>query len=170
MHARSIESLENADLKESVNHLLRRLFHEHLLTFKEIFHDIQLFDGQQRIIFHLLHHEGDIQSNIAKLHGIKKATVNKAISSMEEKGLLTKVIDKSKTRSFKLFLTPKGMEMKEPIEEKINEIQEVILDGFSDDDQTILKEFLIKIIHNLADFRNSKPNKSEKGEGNPIQK
>lgn len=155
MHSHKIEDLEKVELKDSVSRLLRRLFHEHLLTFKEMFHDIKLFDGQQRILFHLLHHEGENQSDIAKSHGIKKATVNKAISSMEEKGLIEKRKDESKKRAFKLYLTDKGIEMKEPIEKKIKEIQEVILEGFSDADQTVLKAFLIKMIHNLSDFRGS---------------
>jgi DNA-binding MarR family transcriptional regulator len=72
------------------------------------------------------------------------------IQALEKRGYIDKFADPNDGRSFKLTLTKQGAELHDKAVEVALTLQEQLLTGFSDDDASIMRELLHRLIANVA--------------------
>lgn len=81
--------------------------------------------------------DGIRQEEIVEDIGIDKASVTRAIKSLEDNAYLTRTRNESDKRAFNLYLTEKAMEFKEISWKFLSEWELMISEGIDDKDKAI---------------------------------
>lgn len=84
--------------------------------------------------------------------GVDKASVNRAIKSLEEKKFITRERDTEDRRGIKLYLTKKALEFKEVNWEIISGWELILSDGITEEKKAIAFEVLEKMSRNADKF------------------
>lgn len=134
---------------DSFHHWLMKL---HLTFGKSVFAGAQkmgLTLGQPKILEFLDEVGSAEQKTIAQFCEIEPATVGGILQRMEESGLVTRTREKNNRRSVVVKLTAKGKEIAEEIQRQFDKWEEVALEGFSDDERKLFRDWLKKCYCNL---------------------
>lgn len=89
------------------------------------------------------------QREIAKILHIKPPTVNVSIQRLEKAGFLYKKPDEKDQRVTRIYMTEKGKEIKAKALERIHKNEAVMMEGFSEAEQCLLRRFLEQILVNI---------------------
>ena len=84
-----------------------------------------------------------------KILNIKPPTVNVSVQRLEKAGFLYKKPDEKDQRVTRIYLTEKGKETKAKALERIHKNEAVMLEGFSEAEQCLLRRFLEQILANI---------------------
>ncbi|MBQ5927854.1 MAG: MarR family transcriptional regulator [Oscillibacter sp.] len=106
---------------------------------------------QTHVLLYLTEHGPTTQSTLAEALGVKAPTANGVIDRMEEKGLLVRTVDERDARRRLVRLTEKGGTFVEELKECFDRAEEAIVQGFSREEQELLRSFLRRIIENLEE-------------------
>ena len=93
--------------------------------------------------------DGLSQREIAKILHIKPPTVNVSIQRLEKAGFLYKKPDEKDQRVTRIYMTEKGKEIKAKALERIHKNEAVMMEGFSEAEQCLLRRFLEQILVNI---------------------
>ncbi len=92
------------------------------------------FDGTMSIGYALLNvssEEGTAAMKIGPLMGLEPRSLTRLLKSMEEKGLITRQVDKNDKRSVRVLLTKQGKKMKEKSRETVLRFNEAVREEVS---------------------------------------
>lgn len=89
------------------------------------------------------------QKTIEERFSITKSTASKILKLMEQNGLIERVAVDNDARLKKIILTEEGIKVHQMIKDNLEEVQEVALTGFSDDERNQLFDYLERIKSNL---------------------
>ncbi|MBQ7828589.1 MAG: winged helix-turn-helix transcriptional regulator [Clostridia bacterium] len=105
------------------------------------------------IIGYLAHNQGrDIyQKDIEEHFSVRRSTVSRVVTLMEQKGLVVRENVDSDARLKRLVLTNKALEIHKSIESSLDEVENVIADGISEEDMEIFLRVAHKMMDNLND-------------------
>ena len=106
---------------------------------------------QTHVLLYLTEHGPPTQSTLAEALGVKAPTANGVIDRKEEKGLLVRTVDERDARRRLVRLTEKGGTFVEELKECFDRAEEAIVQGFSREEQELLRSFLRRIIENLEE-------------------
>lgn len=123
---------------------------------KKIFSSIKhlgLSLGQPKVLDYLFEHDGAIQKDIAGGCYIEPASLSIILTGMEKKGLIKRKISDENRRNMNVFMTKKGREICLVIREEIEKVEKDALKGLSENDITLLNNYL-KIINNNMEGKN----------------
>lgn len=118
---------------------------------------IHLTRSQWRVIAHLKHQDGQTQSELAERLLIEKAPVGTLIDKLEAAGLVKRKADPKDRRVNRIFITAKATPYFPEIEDSVNELLLLSMQGLSNNEQNQLLTLLEKIHLNLQDLRNQPP-------------
>ena len=96
----------------------------------------------------LVHSGRRTQKELVELTGMTKGTVSKAISSLEEKGLIVRV---RRGKGFEVEVTEQGRELMEEFDSLMGKIQRALLRDFSEEEVEKLDEFFRRMVKNLEE-------------------
>jgi DNA-binding MarR family transcriptional regulator len=105
--------------------------------------------GQFPFLRALYREDGVNQEALAKRLLFNKATIARAIHKLEREGYVYRTQDKSDGRANRIFLTPKGKEIKPFMDELSREWNSVLLSMLTEDECRMLKELMKKILSNV---------------------
>lgn len=106
------------------------------------------FDGTMSIGYALLNissDEGIAAMKIGPLMGLEPRSLTRLLKSMEEKGLITREVDKNDKRSVRVFLTREGKKMKEKSRETVLKFNEVVREEIPERKLNVFFEVLQEI-------------------------
>jgi DNA-binding MarR family transcriptional regulator len=86
---------------------------------------MELHPGQELILMHLHHRDGQTQSELVASVGVDHSTMSKALRRMQESGLIVRKPDKDDRRVSINHLTAKGEAMRGPIAAMWRELEDV---------------------------------------------
>ncbi len=130
------------DLPETISLLHRKMNKELNARLMEV----GLSNAQSRLL-KLLHAKGEMtQIDLCKELGLDKSTVAKALSRMENNGLITKMINPEDTRSYLVFPTAKAIGLLPRTREVLSGWTEDVTSGITEKE----KESLFKLIEQMA--------------------
>lgn len=124
--------------------------------------ELGIYPGQIPVLGLVAKKDGLSQRELAKILNIKPPTVNVSVQRLEKAGFLYKKPDEKDQRVTRIYLTEKGKETKAKALERIHKNEAVMLEGFSDAEQCLLRRFLEQILvniekiqpeENIADFK-----------------
>ena len=126
-----------------VDHLAKRIGDEHLKQ-------IDLTQSQADMII-LLAHESDKvfrQRDIERALNYSNPTVTGLLNRLEQKGFIVRRVDPEDSRARIISLTNKALEIIEEIYQSIRRTEQMLLDGFSEEEIEILQPLMARLANN----------------------
>jgi len=136
------------DLKESSSFLLAKVAIAHKNLLERSMGDLGLHGGQVFVLFALWEQDGLRQIDLAEALNVAPPTINKTLSGMVERGLVTRARYDDDARSTRIFLTDAGRAIKADVEQKWLELEEHISLDLTETERLILPQLLVKLLGN----------------------
>lgn len=136
-------------MKKSIDMLLNEVGHLSLYKSHLKLGKLELYKGQPPLLEILFEKDGITQKEILEQLRVTKATISKTVSRMVAKGFLTIKKDPNDKRITRIFLTEKGKNIKDDLEEIKLEMANTILVGFSEKEKKDFENLLKKVRKNL---------------------
>ena len=89
--------------------------------------------------------DGGTQLSLAEKTGMKAPTISITLRKMEKEGLVRRVVDENDLRKTHVYLSDKGRETTERLNEGINGINNIFVEGMSDEEA----DFFIKSLERI---------------------
>jgi DNA-binding MarR family transcriptional regulator len=128
------------------------MLENHTLFTKMVFDLLEnqnLTTGQPKVLGYLLRHDGAIQKDIATACQIEPATVTSLLSRMEKKHLVERRMKEGDRRFLCTYLTDLGRKKAVEVEKAFAQLEEIALDGFSEEEKEAFFTFLEDVNKNL---------------------
>jgi|UniRef100_A0A7V3YEW9 DNA-binding MarR family transcriptional regulator len=132
--------------------ILKRLFLIQRLHFHVLHRELEkhgLHPGQPPVIMIVARHEGITQNQVAEKLNLRPATVAIMLRRMEKAGLVHRKQDESDRRLQRVYLTEKGKSYYEFVSQKMERMEGIATQGFSEEEKFKLRNFLDRIITNF---------------------
>lgn len=139
----------NSDLYNTASKLMRLFRQRH----RQYLEQYNLFVGQPKILSTLNQHPGLSQQELTTLTQGVKETVSMSVRRLMKNGLIIREPDSVDKRKYSLYLTLTGKEVLETVEKGIKELNDNLLNGFSDKEISQLTFFIQRIIENMEDHQ-----------------
>jgi DNA-binding MarR family transcriptional regulator len=110
---------------------------------------LELYRGQAAVLSALWNEEGIAQTEIATRTWVSPATMTHALQRMERVGLIERRRDPEDQRRSRVYLTDAGQALEGPVKQAWADIEGKMLDGFSQEEQTQLRQLLMGMIANM---------------------
>lgn len=108
-----------------------------------------LTSGQPKILDYLRDHNGANQKEIAAACHIEPGSLTSVLNRMEENGLIERRMLDGNRRTFYIFMTEKGTQLKDIVEKNFVSIEEKAFRNISSEEQAAFMETFSKIYENL---------------------
>lgn len=118
---------------------------------RKVFRELNLTEGQPKVLTILKGMEGCQQKDLASACRVEPATMTSLLKLMEEKGLIRKescYVSGGK-RAYRIFLSEEGNRLADKVMKRLNEIEQMAFDGFTDEDRNKFMELFSKVTWNL---------------------
>jgi Transcriptional regulators len=115
-------------------------------------HRLQQYDltgSQLSVLFQLWKKDGLTQKEIQESLNIRAASVSGLVDTLSNKGFIVRKQDTEDARTKRLYLTKEGMHLQSLTMKIIEEIEDSITEGFSQDEKIILLCWIKKLYKNL---------------------
>lgn len=140
-------------MKDTLHYLLMAnhlTFQKFLLTGIK---NTELTPGQPKVLDFLRNHNGAVQKEIAEACHIDPATITSVLSGMEKNNLIIRKKQDGNRRNIHVYLTEKGKEHTEYVEEVFSTIEKKAFVGFETEEKELLNELLIRIYKNINEIK-----------------
>ncbi len=123
----------------------------HAEASRKVFVELDLTDGQPKVLYLLRRNDGYVQKDLAEFCGIRQSTLTVILEKMEK----TDLIRKEKTyvsgmkRAYKIYLTEKGRQKAEELEVEVEKLEEQAYIGFSEEEKDTILNLLAKVEKNM---------------------
>ncbi len=95
---------------------------------------LHLNHRQMVFMIHLYMKEGIHLEELARIYQVNRATVTRAIRSLEQEGYLRKRVDKANAKAYKLYVTEEGFAVRQRLMNAFNRWIDFLTEGFSDEE------------------------------------
>ena len=129
-------------LEECVNYLLTTAQHSVFLKMTEKLSAFDLTPIQYAVLYCLWESGKKSPKEIAERLKLENSTVSGILERMEKKGLIVRSISKEDRRFIQVFVTEKGASLEKDVLKAVEEVNDEVMSGFSEEDAEKLKEHL----------------------------
>ncbi len=135
------------ELTQCINYLLTTAQHSvfQYLSMKLTKYDIT--PSQYGVLSCLWQKEYATPKQISERLCLETSTISGVLDRMQKKNLIDRVVNKEDRREVRVMVTEKGKLLQEPIQKIIDEVNEEVLKGFTEEEVATLKQHL-KVIAN----------------------
>ena len=138
------------DFENTITYLLTPISNAYWAKLEKSMNEINLHSGQVFVLVALWKQDGQSQIELSKNLNVAPPTVNKMVKSLVESGFIQSQRDTKDTRIVRIFLTKKGNDCKNPIEEQWLKLEVQILSNFTETEKLILFDLFGKLKKNLT--------------------
>lgn len=135
---------------ESIGQLLILLQKAHRKAIAERLTALQLYPGQDGLLYHLSRNDGQTMSDLVERMGIRHPTLFTMVNRMETAGLIRKEKDGNDRRASRIFLTAKGRKQLAQLAQIWQEIEKRLTKGMHAEERNATKAALARLIDNLG--------------------
>ena len=124
----------------------------HLIMKKNFFARVQdttLTLGQPKVIDYLRDNDGSMQKDIANACCIEPASLTVVLNLMEKQGLIEKRMWNNNRKNLHIYLTDKGRELSDRVEEEFLELEKIMTEDFTKKEKEMFLASLEKVRKNL---------------------
>ena len=134
---------------DTIDFLLAQICHLHHHRAHELLEGIGLYRGQPPVLRALWEQEGLTHTELANRLDIAPATITKMLQRMEKAGFVQRRADLDDQRVSRVFLTEAGRAIQTELQGIFQKMEIETFNGFSQDEQKVLWQFLMQIRNNL---------------------
>ncbi len=138
--------IENAPPSLLINHI-SKAFSDRMRTKTEA---MGMSEGMRKIIFHLKHNDKLTQQELAKRCHLSTPAVSVTLQKMEADGLVLRRHDPEDRRTILLALTDAGNALDRKIIRSIEETEQEMLEGVTQEELQVLRPILLKMYKNFT--------------------
>ncbi|TQD26989.1 MarR family transcriptional regulator [Methanolobus vulcani] len=109
-----------------------------------------LGSGQFPFFMRLLHQDGVSQESLANMLRYDRATITRSLNKLEDQGYVIRKRDPKDKRAYCVYLTEEGQKMGPILMEIGANLNNVLLQGFSDEDKVMFISLVEKAAMNIA--------------------
>jgi len=115
------------------------------------FQELDLSDGQPKVLYMLRFIDGSVQKDLAKACDIKPSSMTVLLDGLEKKGYIRREETKVSggKRAFKVCLTESGKDMAEKVFWLIETIEDETFEGIAEEERLQLFDLLRRVRENL---------------------
>lgn len=135
---------------DNIGQLLIGLTKAHRKTISGRLAVLDLYPGQDGLLYHLSKNDGLTMTELVEKLKIKHPTLFTMVTRMETAGLIKKDKDKVDKRTSRIFLTNKGKTQIAALSQVWQDMEKQLLKGFSEAEISTAKSVLIKLTNNLT--------------------
>ncbi|MEF9991168.1 MAG: MarR family transcriptional regulator [Romboutsia sp.] len=143
-------------LDNSFPRIIRQLMHGHFLRVHYYLGNIELHPGQAKLLLMLREVSGLSQREICDKLNVKPSTITVMIKRMEKTNLIERKNDENDQRISRIFITQKGLEMSNELDDINEKIENECFIGFSEEEKKMATILLTKIRDNLNEYNKGK--------------
>jgi DNA-binding MarR family transcriptional regulator len=111
---------------------------------------INIHVGQENLVYRLAAEEGVSQTQLAGALCLDASTVTKMLLRLERDGVVERRSDSEDARILRVYLTPHGKALVQPVLDVWRQMEERITRGMSEAEILLLRRLLIHIQNNLS--------------------
>jgi DNA-binding MarR family transcriptional regulator len=143
---------EKQELDEiKIGGLMANIGRLHAKRAHQIMEQVGLYRGQAFLLMILSRQDGLTHSEIAEKLEVSPAAATKVIKRMEELNYLQRRSDPVDERVSRVFLEAEGRALNQRIKQAFDQIDRVLVNNLSPEEQSVLVELLLKMYHNLLE-------------------
>jgi DNA-binding MarR family transcriptional regulator len=131
--------------EDTVSFLLAKANVLHKNSIQKYANSVGLHSGQVFVMMELWKTDGQRQIDLAARVNLSPPTVNKILGGLLENDFVTRARYEDDARSTRIFLTPKGVQVREALEEAWEELEQQTLETLTDTEALMLKQLLQKL-------------------------
>lgn len=94
---------------------------------------------------------GASQEDLVSFFKLNKGTVAKGIKKLQEEGYILRKQNENDRRAYRLYLTEKGEELHTKSERSLQEFNNILTRGFSEEEQQLLQQLLQRVTANVLE-------------------
>jgi DNA-binding MarR family transcriptional regulator len=125
--------------------LLAKATTSHKNALQKYTNTVGLHSGQVFVMIELWKTDGQRQIDLAARLNLSPPTVNKILGGLLENDFVTRARYEDDARSTRIFLTQKGKDVRESLEQAWDELEHQTLAGLTDTEALMLKQLLQKL-------------------------
>lgn len=137
-------------MKTPFHFLLFKTFHAQRNHIRTDMDTYGLSPGQPKVLRYIATHKNCKLKDIAQECDVEPATVSKLLNDLEDLGMLTRKIDPKNKRAYQLCITEKGSIALTKWNLHCDEVEELSLKGFDEQEKEQFKSYLSRMYHNLS--------------------
>jgi len=134
---------------QKLDFLLGHVCHLYRGRVHALFEELGLYRGQPPVLHALWEQEGLTHSELAARLHVQPATMTKMIRRMERAGFVERCSDPADQRVSRVYLTPAGRAIRVDVERIWERLRQELFEGFTLEEQVLLRRFLLQIRDNL---------------------
>ena len=131
--------------EDTVSFLLAKANVLHKNSIQKYANSVGLHSGQVFVMMELWKTDGQRQIDLAARVNLSPPTVNKILGGLLDNDFVTRARYEDDARSTRIFLTPKGVQVREALEEAWEELEQQTLETLTDTEALMLKQLLQKL-------------------------
>lgn len=139
------------DYTRCINFLLTISQHEVFLIFSEHLSEFGITRGQYGVLACLWKHETLTPKEIANILRVENSTISGVLDRMQKRGLIDRILDPNNRRSIRVKPTAAGMAIKEPVQKRIEELNDMVFKEFTPQEREEVLNLLTRIGKVCAD-------------------
>ena len=140
----------NISIENTVGYTLASVCRLHRQRANELMKEIGLHVGQEMLLSALCKAEGMTQTELAECLMIQAATVTNSLRRLERDGIVERNTDLEDKRISRVYLTDKGRELINLVEEKWKKLEEQTFNNLSPEERILLRRLLLQAYQNLS--------------------
>lgn len=137
-------------ISESIGALLVQICRAHRNKAHELLSRIDLYPGQEFLLINLRSHDGLTHTEIAENLCVQPATLSKMLDRLVKTGLVQRKMDPDDQRVSRVYLTEKGRDLLQPIEDVWDELEKVSFANLTLEERLLLRRILRQVYENLG--------------------
>lgn len=110
--------------------------------------ELGITTGQYLYVVSICENEGVSQEKLGEIIGINKSTTAKVISQLIEEGYVSRQQDPEDKRGYKVYPTEKAKKLYPMIIQVLDQWNELLMDGFSQEEQKTLFHLMSRVEEN----------------------
>jgi DNA-binding MarR family transcriptional regulator len=129
--------------------LVLQFLRQHFTRLHSLSEEIGVYRGQPPLLRTIADNEGCAQSLLSEQLHLTPATVTRMLQRMQHAGLLERRPDPEDQRVTRVYLTPAGHAIQGAILQRMQQVSDEMLAGFSEQEQEQLSSYLARMRDNL---------------------
>jgi MarR family transcriptional regulator, organic hydroperoxide resistance regulator len=139
-----------SQIRDSLGFQLLLAHKAHRARAEAALNQLGLHTGQEMLLLRLWSEEGIPQSLLAAAMGVEPPTATKMLQRMERAGLIERRPDPDDARISRVYLTPRGRALEQPVLEVWKQLEAQTVAGLSPTEQALLRRLLMQVAANLS--------------------
>ena len=134
---------------DGIRELLDKISAQMRRDYSEMLRERDLHVGQDNLLCKLWRENGITQMQLTEYLNCEPPTVTNMVKTLEKKGFVYRKKDSLDGRVSRVYLTEKGLAVREPVSQIWRKQQDKLLNGIAEEDRALLHKYLQQMEKNL---------------------